>query len=643
MSGTANEQKSSSPASTGGAGTSFEQQVGAYWLAQLLVRGVPPILIDTVVTEVSFQTEHLGWQTDDFLVVSTRTGGGTQRLAGQVKRTFTVSAADDECKKAVGDFWTDFKNAHCFSPEDDRFVLVVLRGTNVLLEHFVGLLDCARASRDGAEFEQRLATHGFVSGKAVHYCSELREIIGGIEGQCVTAADIWPFLRVLHVLSLDLHNSTRQTEAQIKSLLAHTVIEGDAVAGASASWNELVAVASVAMAEARTLCHGDLPATLRARHTSISINEQRVLRALKDHTAITLRGIRSTIGPDLHLQRAALVQKVLTHLETAQVVLVAGPAGSGKSAIGKDAFSELSQDHFAFAFRVEEFAEAHLDRVLAASNVPANAATFRAILAAQGRKVFLVESVERLLEKATRDAFSDLMAQAADDSGLRILLTCRDYSVEQVRASFLHPARINHSVVRIPPLDDAELAQVEAAIPALAMPLKNRALRQILCNPFFLDKACDITWSAQKPVPESEREFRARFWREIVRADHRVPAGMARRREEVFQEVAVRRARALSAHVVCNDVDPVVIEFLRRDSLISSPDGSPQLVATSHDVLEDWAILHWLEEQHLGETSFNALSAAIGTHPAVRRSYRKWVAELVERDAPAANRLFQAA
>ena len=33
----------SSPASTGSAGTYFEQHVDAYWLALLLVRGIPPI------------------------------------------------------------------------------------------------------------------------------------------------------------------------------------------------------------------------------------------------------------------------------------------------------------------------------------------------------------------------------------------------------------------------------------------------------------------------------------------------------------------------------------------------------------------------------------------------------------------------
>ena len=52
-------QRVSSPAATGGAGTTFEQHVGAYWLAQLLVRGIPPVLTDTVVAEVSFQTERL--------------------------------------------------------------------------------------------------------------------------------------------------------------------------------------------------------------------------------------------------------------------------------------------------------------------------------------------------------------------------------------------------------------------------------------------------------------------------------------------------------------------------------------------------------------------------------------------------------
>ena len=168
----------------------------------------------------------------------------------------------------------------------------------------------------------------------------------------------------------------------------------------------------------------------------------------------------------------------------------------------------------------------------------------------------------------------------------------------------------------VPPLEDAELTEVETALPMLAYPLKNPALRGILRNPYFLDKALEISWSADRPLPESEREFRALFWRQIVRADQRVSAGTARQREQVFQEIAVRRARALSSHVLCNDFDPEVVATLKHDALINSPDDKPSFAATAHDVLEDWAILHWIEEQNLVEEgSFKSLAAAIGGPP----------------------------
>lgn len=631
----------SSPASTGGAGTTFEQHVGAYWLAQLLVGAVPPIAINTAVAEVTFQTKRLGWHTDDFLVVGT-SGGVSRNLAGQVKLSFTVSASDQECVKVVAGFWRDFNASH-FSKHHDRLALVTLRGTNTLLKHFMGLLDCARAARDGVDFAQRLATEGLISTTAVRYCGELQKILGGIEGKPFTEADIWPFLCTLHVLSLDLHTPTRQTEAHIRSMLAFTATDGDPVASADASWNELIVEASTAMAVSCSLRRDDLPATTRARHGVIGTGERRVLQALSDHTKPVLRAIRSTLGDSLHLRRAALVQQLLDSLEANQVVLVTGPAGCGKSAVGKDAVEVLHPDHFSFAFRVEEFAEAHLDTTLVAAQVPANWETLRAILGAQDRKVVLVESVERLLEKTTRDAFADLMTLAADDGSLRILLTCRDYSVEQVRTSFLKPHRINHTVVRVPPLDDTELTEAEVACPALAIPLKCPALRDLLRNPFLLDKAIGIPWSSEKPLPETERDFRALFWREIVRGGDRVTPAMGRPREEVLQTIAVRRARALSAHVPATGLDTAAVESLRGHSLINSSDDNPLLVATAHDVIEDWAILQWIEEKHLSEASFNTLSSTIGTHPAVRRSYRKWVAELVERDATAADRLFRAA
>jgi hypothetical protein len=638
------QKRVSSPTSTGGEGVFFEQHVAAYWLVQLLVRSIPPILTDRGVTEVHFQTEHLGFNTDDFLIVCARAGAPAARLVGQVKRSFTISAADEECRKAIGDFWKDFKKADPFNPRHDRLVLVTLRGTNTLLENFVGLLDCARGAADGEEFQRRLSLDGFVSKKSVHQCNELCQIVSALEGSPVTAKDLWPFLRVLHVLSLDLHTSTRQTEAHTKTLLALKATDPDPVASATSAWDALLTFASEAGPAARSLKRADLPAALVQAYGEVGVNEQRVLTALKNHTEFVLRKIRTTIGPAFHLRRAGIVQKVLAAIEAKQVVLITGPAGSGKSVIGKEAVSFLSREFFAFGFRVEEFAVAHIDETLHNSQIPARATELQAILGAQGRKVLVIESLERLLEKPTRDAFSDLMTLAQGDDGLGIVMTCRDYSVEQVQASFLRPAGIDHAVIEVPPLDDTELQEIEVAFPSLAVPLANPALREILRNPYFIDKALQIPWDAGRPLPENERDFRAVFWRQIVRADQNPADGMPRLREEALQELAVRRARALSDYVPAIGLNAAAIALLKQDSLVVSPASNALLVATAHDVLEDWAILQWIEEQHLtDERSFKALSSAIGPHPAVRRSYRKWVAELGDRDAPAADRLFSAA
>lgn len=598
-------------------------------------------MLDCYVSEVSLQNERLGFETDDFLVLGARTDGSHRKLLGQVKRSFTVSSSDPDCKGAITDCWLDFGDSK-FSPATDRFAIVTLRGSNVLLEHFEGLLECARTANDASEFAARLSTKGLLSKKSHDYFDEIKTIIAESEGKDVGPDELWAFLRVVYLLSLDLNTSTKVHESMAKNLLAHTCVHEDPLGVASNTWNSLLNEVGDGMGKARTFKFETLRKELRDQHTPVQHKDHQALEQLRQHSAGILKTIRTSLGgkQNIRLPRALFLQKLLEHLRKHKVVIVSGPAGSGKSGIAKDALIALGDDYFSFCFRADEFARAHIDETLRDAKVSLGAATLGAFLSAQDKKVLLVESIERLLEKSERDAFSDLLVLVQDDPTWQLVLTCRDYSTAQVKAFLLDAYGFDSEVVEVPGLDDNELDEVVKQRPAIGRPLSNASLRKLLRNLYFLDKALQMPWPAENPLPENERSFRKKFWTEIVQGPV-LERGIHIERERAFVEIALRRARALSLYADASGLDAAVLQSLNRDSLISTCESTLELVAPAHDVLEDWAVIHWIET-NWGKCggSLHKLSDLIGTHPSVRRSYRKWISERLDRDASSADEIF---
>ena len=91
---------------------------------------------------------------------------------------------------------------------------------------------------------------------------------------------------------------------------------------------------------------------------------------------------------------------------------------------------------------------------------------------------------------------------------------------------------------------------------------------------------------------------------------------MPGRRERSFIQIAIRRAQALTLYASSRDLDPGAVDSLHHDSLIVVSDRSDVLVAPAHDVLEDWAILRWLDDEYaVHEGAAEPLAMAIGRFP----------------------------
>jgi len=623
--------EAATPASTGGAGTSFEQHVDTAFLALLLVKGIPPCIIDTRIEEVHFQTRHLGWYTDDILIIGRCGDGSTRRLAAQVKRTFRISSIDEDCVSTIDGAWKDFQSSTRFDKFKDAIAIITQRGSERLLAHFGTLLDLARASLDADDFLRRIGLQGFINKIARNYNQEIRKIIESKNGVPIVDNDYWEFLKSLHILNLDLNSPTSQVEAWIKTLLAHTASDSNNLDVARATWNELLSLASRADPIAESLTYDKLPEDLRRLHSPIGRPEHSAIKTLGEHSELVLTRISSIIGPAIHIPRDALCTNLQECLELNQVIIVTGPAGSGKSAIAKDVIGKLSQEYMVFAFRAEEFAAPHLDETIHRCQIVISSHALFSLFALHSKKLILIESTERLLEKSEREAFAHLLQLIRDDDGWRIILTCRDYSLDIIRTSFLEYAGLPYSVVNVPLLNDIELNQAIAEIPKLKRPNENPALHKLFLNPYILDKAVRMDWPENAKLPQDERSFRSKVWKEIIREDDKTASGMPMRREEVFLHIALRRAQSLDQYAKCGDLDKQALDHLRNSNLIEFSEKTENLAAPAHDVLEDWALIQFLEQRFaMHGLNYSSFLAELGTHPALRRAYRKWLGEMLE-------------
>lgn len=619
----------SSSVATGGGGDHFEEHVAAFFLGLLLVRTTPPILTDSSIVSVQLQTNHLGWCTDDMLIIGETSAGERRQLAMQVKRTFKISTSDAECCKTFQGMWQDFQADHRFNGSCDRLALVTLRGTDALLQHFNSLLDCAEAAADSEDFNRRLSLEGYISKRAKKQNEVVRTILNDSTASPLNEDCYWRFLRTINVVSFDLNTKTSQTEAGLLGLLSFSAsATSDPQAAARATWAKLIQCVAEGRPKAKSYTREQLPCDLQQSHSAVSTAHNRDLLALVDHGMTVRRNIRSTIGGTYEIDRSSHVLEIIDHLREHQVVVVSGPAGSGKSALAKQVADKIDSNRPVLAFQAVEFATGHIDESLANAQTNLNAQRLFSLLSGHDKKLILIESVERLLENDIRDAFSHLLQLALDDQSIQLIFTVRDYSLETVRSALLSPASLAHTVFYVPFIADEALDKIQRDVPSLGPPLRDTQLRSFLRTPYLLDMASRLDWSGTT-LPQSVLGFREKCWKELIRVDHFSAGGLPGRRERAFLDIAYRRARELRPFVRPDDPDHEAIDALRKDSLLECSHESTGMFAVSHDVLEDWAILHWLNDQFsVKESSPSEMAGTVGGYPALRRSLRRWLGEM---------------
>ena len=631
----------SNPVATGSAGPAFETKVAAACLTLLLTRGSPLFLGTGTLHTVHLQAGHLGlgWNTDDLLLEATDSDGLSMKAAVQVKRSFELGRKDEECVKTLLGALSDFRNEEQFDQRRDAVALVVSSLSATVARGLRTLLDCARASLTADDMDRRLAIPKYLGKPARDYLSAIRDILAHAPGGAPSKNELWQFLCRFHVADFDLNIANGLTETMLRALLSATLPDGDK-STVDATWNELIVIALIDAGGAMSYSRERLPTGILQRHGRSNEFSHGISRLL-ENSAIVERGIRSDIAGKTTISRCALHGELCELIETSPLVFVTGAAGSGKSALVKNAFGTATQGLVGFAFRAASLAGNHINDVL--QGLGLSLSGLQAQTAMHGKKLLWVDSLEQLIEKPPeqRSAFLDLLRALKRDPSWRMVVTCRDYSAETVRTAFFEEAGLTPVDLEVSELGDEELEAVTGDFPSLQRPLCNPSLRRLLRNPFFLDMAAKMNWPENETLPTTERAFREKVWNQVIRrTDVDFETGVPNMRGQGFVDVGLRRAKSLEPFILASDLDSKALVRLVSDSLLQSPSLGSDFYAPSHDVFEDWALMRWLNDAFVKHhRQIEPLFQEIGTYPALRRAYRRWLTESLDADPPVTDSL----
>jgi len=615
----------SNPFSTGGGGVTFEQRVGAAFVATFLCGAPCPCFHNNKIESIRFQSKQAGHSTDDLLIKTVSAEGAEAKLLVQIKHRLVATAENSEFKETIERAWSDYSSAG-FDKNDDRIAFITGPATARTLQHLRGLFDLAKYSASADEFFAKINNAGFASKQK----QEILQIISGHVKEVssgATTEDIWGFIKCIDFLSYDFDIERSSDEARTLALIE--LNRGDECQeSARALWSQIITFSQTANLNSATLTRGNvnqlLPENVSNHLLKNSvIMHSKDIRRLLEHSEVTLDHIKTEICDGVTLEREGLIEKSLALLEKSKVLLITSEAGSGKSALAKMLIKRFEDKTPVLAFRVEEFDHPHLDQALTSMGASCTLKDLSTNLGMLPNRVLFIDSIERLLEMDHQEAFSQLIKLSSQDEKTLLVMTCRSYAETTIQ-QILCAQQLVYSLLRVPGLNEDEIREVCKKIPTLKTVTLTPTLKEIFKNPFFLSMAARSLPESVEGLGEDTDAIRQVMWSEIIRYPKNNKDGLPERREKLFCEIAVERAKTMQPYVHVDVVDHAAMAALLSDNVIEKNEAG--FYAPSHDLFEDVGVESYVERAfQKSQGDYQQLFSAIGPEPAMRRAFRNWL------------------
>jgi len=588
-----------SPLAGAGAGTDFETDVGAVFLASLLLGGPARGAAGGTTVGVLFQRKALGVPLDD-VQIATAGIGGRARLDLQIKRSFSFTRGDREFAAVVNACWDTFAEPSFQGVPGNRCGVALGNPSQRIKGHVVRVPVWAQMSTSAAKFFDRIRTERLSSREMRDFVEQVGDQVREHAGAAATDEALWQFFQRLVVVDFDVEQETSRDRLFAIETLRSLTADGS-VEQASVLFDRL----RVAVRAAETASGEYGAETLRQRLLveSITVREPLSFRndieRLREHTELVLDSIQTAIS-GLVLDRSAVVADVLERVDRGRTVFLIGAPGVGKSAVLRAVGEARRAEGPAIALGGDRLAGDLAGGLATILRLERGLKELVLALSGTARPCLLIDGVESIVGPGARRAVNDLLATIGrlprgpeGEPRWSLAITTREETLAAVREWLELPAGPSE-IIRVPDFSDGEVAVLADRLPHLRWVLASSQVGPVVRNAYFL-RILEQARTEAPAVPVervTEASIHSLWWERVV------GRGLNRVRQHAMlrlgEQSLVRRTRRL----LVAGFDAGVLSGLETDGILRRDPGTDTFWF-GHDILEEWTVARVLGQHDL--------------------------------------------
>ena len=344
------------------------------------------------------------------------------------------------------------------------------------------------------------------------------------------------------------------------------------------------------------------------------------IRRLRQISARDEQKITDQIGT-IQLPRKAVQDSLSQQLKEQQLLFVWGQPGRGKSATVKHLLLE-ERDNGAEVLMLDALSAIALLDPLQPSSIQSLSKELWTSPTWMRPLIILIDGVEKLVDADRVESLTDLLQTHTLNVPIKIVLTCRHYALNQLILDLTYHLPPKFAKAEVPQLSEPEVQQITDQYPVLSQFLRNTRLTNLLYTPFYLDLIVRHIGLQSVRDELNEAELKQLLWKQVIVKQNMV-------RGQLFTSLVLSKARQMTPYVqVMEQLD--LVEMLCQQDILRRSDQSPDWVTPTHDIFEDWALSQFVQSTFQANQEPEAFFGQLGTAPAIRRAYRRWLIEVFD-------------